>query len=633
MSEIVVYAPYPQLAEIAEGMHAHRGHSVTVQRLQSSDLNRQPDLLPGPDARVLVSRGGTAKLLRARTSLPVIEIQVTAYDVLRAVSEAARTGCRRIALITPSNIMLHTEHFVDVTDLSLRMETCDDVQRIPALVRDILREGAVEAVIGDRVAAEIARASGVSGFLLESGRASLTIALDTAVDVLEAQIAQQARLKETESILNLIREAVVTTEADGRIAHMNQAAAQILGVPRSRGVGRALREVGGEGLAGADARENAIVQVRDKAVVLSRVPVVIEGRYQGAVSIFEEVQQIQNQELSIRRKLYERGFVAKNTLADITAVSPRMRQQVQLAERFAGSDGTVLIRGETGTGKELFAQGIHNASRRKSGPFVSVNCAAIDGDLLNSELFGYDDGAFTGAARGGRPGLFELAHGGTLFLDEISETSLSFQSKLLRVIQEREIRRVGGNRMIPIDVRIICATNRDLPHLVQTGRFREDLLYRLNVLELHLPPLRERPEDIVPMAHFFLRQELAKARRVLTWPDDHVFDPLLPYSWPGNIRELQNALHRIVTCCEDGVLTAEVVASALPIERPASAEPSAPAEPAATRALCIPFSDDWSEMETALWRALLDHFGGDRDQLCRTYGISRTTLWRKLTRR
>ncbi|MCL6454215.1 MAG: sigma 54-interacting transcriptional regulator [Alicyclobacillus sp.] len=655
MSEIVVYAPYPNLADIAAAIRVHRGHSVSVCAVQSRELSQRPDLMPGPDARVLVSRGGTAKLLRSRTSLPVIEIQVTAYDVLRAVSDAARAGCRRVALITPANIMLQADHFVDVTDLSLRIESCDDVQRMPALVRDILQTGEVDAVIGDRVATDVAQAGGVHGFLLESGRASLLIALDAAADVLEAQIAQQTRLKETESILNLIREAVITTHADGRVARMNQAAAQILGIERNSGVGRRVEEVAGADLAGPNAKENAIVEVGGKAVVLNRVPVVIQGRYRGSVCIFEEVQQIQNTELSIRRKLYERGFVAKRTLRDIAAVSPRMRQLVQLAERYAKSDGTVLVRGETGTGKELIAQGIHNASRRQQGPFVSVNCAAIDGDLLNSELFGYEEGAFTGAARGGRPGLFELAHGGTLFLDEISETSLAFQSKLLRVIQEREIRRVGGSRMVPVDVRIICATNRDLTELVAVGKFREDLLYRLNVLELQLPPLRERREDIVPMAQRFLQQEREREGRPLAQPDAAVLEPLLAYHWPGNVRELQNIVHRMVVCCESEVLTRDFVAEMLPSPtspstRLAHAAPRSavgpsdaasagtPAEEACAAdghsdVIAIPVIPNWPDMERAVWQALLTRYGGNRDRLCEAYGISKTTLWRKLNRR
>ncbi|MCL6633916.1 MAG: sigma 54-interacting transcriptional regulator [Alicyclobacillus herbarius] len=654
MSEIIVVAPYPKLAEIARRITTHKGYSVGVQLLQSSQLRSQSTFRSDADTRVFISRGGTAKYLREYTDLPVIEIQVTAYDVLRAIGETARKGYRHIAIITPSNIMLQADHFVDMTNLSLRLETCDDVRVIPEMVESILREEQVEAVIGDRVAIQVAKESGVHGLLLESGEASLMSALDTAVDVLEAQLTQETKLKETESVLNLIRESVIITQGDGRISMISRPAEQVLGLHKAEVLGRTVAEVLGEQvtqvvLTSRTNSENTLVTVRGKAVVMNHVPVIVDGMYRGSVLIFEEVHSIQKTELSIRRKLYERGFVAKNTFSDIITGNARMKRVVQSAERFAQSKGTVLISGESGTGKELFAQSIHNASRRSAGPFVSVNCAAIDGDLLNSELFGYEEGAFTGAVRGGRPGLFEMAHGGTIFLDEISETSLAFQSKLLRVIQEREIRRVGGNRIIPVDVRIICATNGDLLQLVRQRKFREDLFYRLNVLELRLPPLRERKEDIVPMAKLFLKIELEQGHRELTWHDDTVFDPLLHHDWPGNIRELQNVIHRIVVCCPNNTLTRKFVQEMLLGSTTANmqkwTESSAvenkdvwttvdtSANSSKTDVLQIPMSPVWSEMESSLWRSLLERFGGNRDLLCQTYGISRTTLWRKLNRR
>ena len=236
-------------------------------------------------------------------------------------------------------------------------------------------------------------------------------------------------------------------------------------------------------------------------------------------------------------------------------------------------------------------------------------------------MFGYEEGAFTGATRGGRIGLFELAHGGTLFLDEIGEISFNFQAKLLRVLQEKEIRRVGGDRIIPIDVRIICATNKSLYNLVKKGGFREDLYYRLSILELNLIPLRERKDDISPLAVSFLRTEMDKENRHLHWKNENVFTPLKDYYWRGNARELQNFIHKLVICAPNSEVTSAYLRELF--------EETAHKENIMDK-IEVTVSSDFKSMESELWQKLLDKHHGDRVLLCRTYGISKTTLWRKL---
>ena len=220
-----------------------------------------------------------------------------------------------------------------------------------------------------------------------------------------------------------------------------------------------------------------------------------------------------------------------------------MKETIEVARMAARSSSNVLIEGESGTGKELFAQAIHNASKRSAGPFVAVNCGAIPRELIASELFGYSEGAFTGAKKGGNPGKFELADGGTLFLDEIGDMPLEQQVALLRVIQEKSVSRIGSNQVIPVDVRIICATNKNLLELMQTGRFRQDLYYRLNVINLRILPLRERKEDIPVLFQHFLQQMNQEGNQL---SQQDVIEHLLSYDWPGNVRELQNVVERFV---------------------------------------------------------------------------------------
>lgn len=328
--------------------------------------------------------------------------------------------------------------------------------------------------------------------------------------------------------------------------------------------------------------------------------------------------------LKRRKEILENGWVANYSFHDILGQGSDLERAVKLARLFARSDGSVLIEGETGTGKELFAQSIHNESDRVYGPFVSVNCSAINDTLFESELFGYEGGAFTGASKGGKKGLFECAQNGTIFLDEISEIPIASQAKLLRVLQERKLRRVGSEKIIELNARIICATNKNLLELADCGQFRRDLYYRLGELELYLPPLRNRRDDVLAIAENFLRKEAGKINRRLFWKDSTIFAPLLDYDWPGNIRELRNFIVKLATYSQDGELTSDAVSA---VFRANSREAARKKE----TELTISISSDLKMMEKEIFSKLLLLYDGDKERLCREYGISKPTLWRKLS--
>jgi two-component system, NtrC family, response regulator HydG len=300
----------------------------------------------------------------------------------------------------------------------------------------------------------------------------------------------------------------------------------------------------------------------------------------------------------------------------IVARSPRMAHLVDIARRIAKVDSTVLVTGESGTGKERIAQLVHEESIRSTGPFVAVNCGAISESLLESELFGHTRGSFTGATHD-RPGLFEAANTGTLLLDEVGEVSPAMQVKLLRVLQEREIRRVGENRSRPVDVRVIAATNRDLLHGVNGGVFRQDLYYRLNVVELHVPPLRERREDILPLARILLAEAALRMKRSISTFAPAVADQLLRHSWPGNVRELQNAMERAVALAQNSRIELEdlpeEVRAAVPI-------------PVAALGLVRPLD----EIEKDYILAALEANGGNQTHTAAQLKIGSATLYRKL---
>jgi two-component system, NtrC family, response regulator HydG len=340
---------------------------------------------------------------------------------------------------------------------------------------------------------------------------------------------------------------------------------------------------------------------------------------------------LEKQKLVRRVELLEKEFHSHYNVENIIGQSRQMREVLRSIELVASSDSTVLVTGETGTGKELVAKAIHNLSRRKSGPFVAVNCAALPEPLLESELFGHAKGSFTGAA-GARKGLMEEADGGTFFFDEVSSMPVGLQAKLLRALQEKAIRRVGENRTIRLNVRIVAATNDDLMEMVKDHSFRQDLYYRLSVVPIKLPPLRERLEDILPIAEHFLAQYANRDHKTIRGFDKAAIEALHNYSYPGNVRELENIIERAVTLSRSEFIT--------PKELPVELDSNAIISPSATGGDKSDKEDKSASMkereleqqERRLVEIAVKRNAGNLDRAALELGIGRTTLWRKMKR-
>lgn len=355
-------------------------------------------------------------------------------------------------------------------------------------------------------------------------------------------------------------EGIVITDPNGFIMMMNQTYAKFLGVDAKEVVGKHCTEVIENTrmhiVAKTKEAELAQIQrIKGGDMIAHRIPIIQDGKVIAVVGkvLFQnarELHALSAHVLRLQKELnYYQGELLKSVGAkfsfdDIIGNSSKIRSVKEIAERVAASDTTVFISGESGTGKELFAHAIHKHSHRKFGPFVRVNCAAIPETLVESVLFGYEEGAFTGAMKGGKKGKFEMAHQGTIFLDEIGELPMTMQAKLLRVLQEKEVERIGGMHPIKVDVRIIAASNRDLEQMVKKGQFRQDLFYRLHVVSLHIPPLRERREDIPLLAESLLKMLSQEIGVYVNGIDAEAMNALLSYDWPGNIRELKNVLER-----------------------------------------------------------------------------------------
>lgn len=448
-----------------------------------------------------------------------------------------------------------------------------------------------------------------------------------AVYAIENQILVRKALKDLEiannyknTIIESISEGLLAVDPKGLVSHLNMAAARILSRKPEEIINQPFNLVLGEknkavlntitGQRYVTDQEVNIYNSNGKATCLiTSRPIGINNKNEGTVILFNEIARA--------RKLVQHmsGSEAKLTFSDIIGQNEAFLNTVRLAKAISGSTSNVLLLGESGTGKDMFAQAIHNGSMRSNGPFVAINCGAIPRELITSELFGYEEGAFTGAKRGGKPGKFELANGGTIFLDEIGEMPLQLQTILLRVLEQKTITRIGGHDVIPVDVRIIAATNKDLGTEVSKGIFRQDLYYRLNVVRIDMVPLRERKEDIFLLANYFLEQlRLKLNKEQLVRIDQRAMETLTGYHWPGNVRELQNVLERAVNISQGDTLTVDDLPSELKLSKPKETFLS------------------MELYEREMIRNLLELHRGNITRVANELGIARTTLYRKMSK-
>lgn len=475
------------------------------------------------------------------------------------------------------------------------------------------------------------------------GAIAHTLVLDTSVHQFLMDKLQKTDEVIFEGLIENPHTGYVTVDSHGIITLINKTMLEALDLKEAEVVGKYVLDVIPNSklpeilATGRTDRAELWTMSTGRDILVDRIPIIKDGEIIGAVAhsvimdmsevkpLLQKLQETQ-QELNVYKEAVCSIYRAKWRFDNLIGQNYEFVNIVTMAKQFSRTSSTLLITGESGTGKELFAQAIHNASPRSSGPFIRINCAALPENLLESELFGYADGAFTGAKKGGKPGKFELANGGTIFLDEIGDMPMSMQTKLLTVLQERVIERVGGTTPIQINARIIAATNRDLEEMVRNHEFRDDLYYRLNVVQLKLPPLRKRMDDL-PM----LTQDLIKRLNVRLETSVHnisnqAMQVLLNYNWPGNIRELENLLERAINLAHMNHRdTIE------PIDFPSLCS-SAGMEmvPQSSESMTLPERMD--ELEKQLIRQALDMTGGNRTQAAKLLGIHTSALYRKLTK-
>ncbi len=631
---IGLVAPYKQLVSKSQKIAKRKKISLRAVYAALEDAVKTAKAMELDGIDVIVAREGTDVILKEHLNIPIVPIKICSFDIISAILKAGQIK-KELVLANFNAMHKNIKTIEKVLGRTIREFNFSSRSENHSKIKKLDRRK--QAVIGGGLSCSVAEEMGFRCILIESADAWVEYALDNAYRVAWSKFDEKQKLIQLSTIVNQIEESIVAVDTNKKIAALNATAENLFQISSDEAIGtyndfilektRLIKVLD-------DNREcEFISNINGKDVIVHSVPVKVDKKNFGGVSSIHEADKVQKMEESIRYSVHSSGLTAKSyTFRDIIGVSDSIREAIQKARKFSKTDFTVLISGESGSGKEIFAHSIVNESARRKGPFIAINCAAIPSSLLEAELFGYEEGSFTGAKKGGKPGYFEIVHNGTIFLDEIGELTFDLQGRLLRVIEQKEVIKVGGSRVIPVDVRVIAATNRDLKEKVTEGKFREDLYHRLNVLHLFIPPLRNRAEDLFPLARHILDQLNVTDynKKIITLALREITD----YPWSGNIRELSNVLTQLtVLVGEDGPLSLDTVNAVLRNiifdERAETIREKEPLEKNGTRK-STKYKND--KIEREILKGLLEEKGVRLSQVAKTMGISRSTLWRKMKR-
>jgi PAS domain S-box-containing protein len=636
-NKIVLIAPNPDIALMANQVSKEFGHVLEVKQGNLTEGVHEARRAYANGRDIIISRGGTALMIEKELNIHVIYIVFSSVDLIKTI-EKARLYDSKIGIMGYDNLFGEINGNYDFLGCQLYVEKVQEQSEFKEKIRILHEKENIHVFIGGEAVAKAAEEQGLKGIIMECGIESIRRAVIEAIRLAEMKMSEKERYLLFRAVSEHSSDGIIVVNEESKIMYINPVAQNTFVKNQENVIGLSITDlVPHSKLSSAMEKKTPILstyeQIYETKILANYIPLEANNTLMGGIMSFQDVTKIEELERKVRREQYAKGLVAKYRFEDILTKDPKMKQVIENARRIARSDSTVLISGESGTGKELIAQSIHNASPRKNGPFVAINCAALPESLLESELFGYVDGAFTGARKSGKPGLFELSHLGTIFLDEIGDIPLSVQSRLLRVIQEKEVNRIGDDRVIPVNIRIIAASNKTLAQLITEGKFRDDLYYRLDIVRIKLPPLRERVEDIDYLCKHFLNY-YSKLNHLKTAVfTKRALEILRLYSWPGNIRELQNFIEGLVIINDSDIIEEGMVEQMLKdkldnnsffnikYEYEKKLTPTGKNE---TKAGLL------RRLEYQSIKEVLEQVKGDRAKAAKVLGISTTTLWRRL---
>lgn len=581
----------------------------------------------------IVGRAYSINLIKNYVSIPLIPVEPDVLDVLESfIKYNPKPGEKFGILLQESNVLLKYDdldkYLEKLFQVEVKIFSYTDMDDYFICVDDILNRGMIVGTGHNGI--KRAKERGETPLPIFLGNNSFRTAIDEAIEIIEIRNKDLIQSQKLEDVLNTKTEGIITLNEDLNIQWISNYARDLFEIDQDL----AVSELDVKELLPDLAFENLLKRNYDNIVYSGKKNIkyiittkLIKDYDSKEIYIFvRPAENILEAEKKLRAETHKRGQYAKYTINDIFGESVEITECKKRMLQCAKHDANILIYGESGVGKEMFAQGIHNESKRHNKPFFAINCAALPENLLESELFGYSEGSFTGAKKGGKPGIFELAHTGTVFLDEIGELSMASQSALLRVLQEKEVRRIGDDSIIPIDVRVISASHRDIYKAVLEGKFRQDLFYRLGTVFLPIPPLREHKTDIMPLIEYYIKEYSSKNHIELKINFSHDAKKMLTnYDWRGNVRELQNFVQRLFAMgYQASLLNLEDVKVLLQNSPYEQTRVSVKTEEAiSTHHMKITKKD----IEDALQKT-----GGKKTEAAKLLGISRTQLWRLMNK-
>lgn len=639
MKEIVVVAPQELLSETAKNIVRQSWHNDV--EIIDAFLERAENIAQRAEqngAQVLLSLPFTAANIRKFVKIPVLDIEINPFNLLEALFQASKTS-NKIAYLGfhSTEIQYDFKGFIEIlgNEVDIVPLYYKNREGINEMAKKAVDAGFKAAVVTGKCVKQKVEELGLKGFMVEVSNNSVKDVIARAREIVAVQRYEKQKRKTLQTILDLTNDGIISIDKCNRINLMNKSSEKILNISPDDIIGSTIEELNNKELKGllkdSFSKQEKIYEIQNKKLIVKKSELNVNSEVQGSIIAFQDVTEIQKLDHLIRKELSSKGLLAKYHFSDIIGESKAVKQTIKQAERIAKSNLDVLIIGETGSGKELFAHSIHNASSRKKGPFVAINCATLPEGLLESELFGYENGAFTGAKKGGKLGLFELAHGGTLFLDEMREFPLRLQARLLRVLQEKEVRRVGGERIVHVDVRVVAATNVNLIKLVNENKFRADLYYRLSTLKVNIPPLRQRKDDIEKIIKHLLKAKFPDKNIKFS---KEIFKAFSDYDWPGNVRELENILVRLMLFSEDEInyeLVRCLIFEDLYENDPAESSEGYTKTKGSSEQNnnFIVKTGKLEDIEESLINELINK-DISKAEVANILGISRTTLWRKI---
>lgn len=595
---------------------------IIIDILDPATMEEQGRILENKGAKAIIARSGGYRYTVGRVSVPVINLKITTLDILQAIKKSGKSH-KDIVLVISDLEYFNYEEWKEVINETIILERFHLKDEIKAKVIKYADKKNEVIIVGGGIPCSYARKLGIESISIGASKESIHEGVAYAREIIDNLHEQKCRNQVLNTVLDGVHDAVVAIDNECKIIIYNERARKLLNNSIEGVIGRKVLEVCPELkfmldiLKNKTNEYNEIRKLKNIVGTVNTSILLVDGRVNGVICSFQDITKLQSLEKKIRYELNKKGLVAKYRFQGIISNDPAMRETVAKAVKIGLTDFTVMIYGESGTGKEMIAQSIHNISSRVNEPFVAVNCAAISESLLESELFGYEEGAFTGARKGGKPGLFEIAHGGTIFLDEINSMSLNLQAKLLRVLEEKEVMRIGSDYVIPLDVRIIAAANEELKQKVREGSFRGDLFYRLSTLEVNIPPLRERKMDIVPLFKHYLK-ELSKEEENLDIGKE-IEKKILDYSWPGNVRELKNVVQRYILFKQIDIDDKELIRNTSALEHENSTYNH-------EKNIDLKEINKFVEIKVI---EMLESQGMTKTEIAMKLGISRTALWKK----